>query len=149
MTRTIELVRILCSVWNVPTQNGTLKVATIEQAPRRESMCAGCSAPCCKGLFQPILSKDEFLSRQFKMQYITPPEWLQPQLESGVKLAVIAGTEYGCVYHNHETNLCTLWPNLPKSCLSYDCRIDDREPIHAFATEREKLWPERLPAMPK
>lgn len=144
MTKHIELLRILCSVWNVPTVDGIMKVATIEQEERRESMCTGCSAPCCKGLFQPILNKEEFLSRKFNTQYIDVPEWLQPQLPDDVQLAVVAGDEKGCFYHNHETNLCTAWPNTPKSCLSYDCRTDDREPIASFAKDREELvWQEQ------
>ncbi len=101
-------------------------------------MCNGCSAPCCKGIFQPVINKEEFLSCKFQMEFIAVPDWLAPKLEDGVKLAVLAGDKSGCVYHNHKTNLCMLWPDCPKSCLSYDCRGDDRPEIETFSKNRAK-----------
>lgn len=117
-----------------------IRVATIEQVDRRESMCAGCPAPCCKGIFQPVLNEEEFLSRKFSMDFIPSPDWLTERVEGADYLAVLKVTEKGCIYHDHETNLCTVWPECPKACLAYDCRMDDRPEIAEFAKERMKTW---------
>ena len=118
----------------------TLRVATIEQVDRRESMCAGCPAPCCKGMFQPVLTSEEFDSKKYQMDFIPSPDWLKEQVEGADFLAVLKVEEGGCVYHDHETNLCTIWPDCPKACLAYDCRLDDRPEIAEFAEERIKIW---------
>lgn len=117
-----------------------IRVATIEQVDRRESMCAGCPAPCCKGIFQPVLNEEEFLSRKFAMDFIPSPDWLTERVEGADYLAVLKVEEKGCIYHDHETNLCTVWPECPKACLAYDCRMDDRPEIAEFAKERMKTW---------
>lgn len=117
-----------------------IRVATIEQHDRRESMCAGCSAPCCKGILQPVMTREEFDSRKFQMDFIPSPDWLKERVEGADYLAVLKVRETGCVYHDHETNLCTVWPDCPKACLAYDCRMDDRPEIAEFAKERMKTW---------
>ena len=119
-----------------------IRVATIEQHDKRKSMCAGCSAPCCKGILQPVLNEEEFISRKFQMDFIPSPLWLREKVEGADYLAVLKVTEKGCVYHDRKTNLCTLWPDCPKACLAYDCRMDDRPEIIDFAKEREEIWQE-------
>lgn len=134
----------LVKVWNVTLKSSgkTIRVATIEQLSRQETMCAGCSAPCCKGLLQPVMNSEEFHSRKFQMKFIPSPPWLKKLVERADYLAVLKVTKDGCIYHDNETNLCTIWPNCPASCLRYDCRQDDRPEISIFAKEREKTWQE-------
>lgn len=132
----------LVRVWNVELKNGEkMRVATIEQTLRQKSMCEGCSAPCCKGVFRPVLNEEEFLSKKFKMMYAKAPDWLIKRVPRATHLATLAIDDRSCPYHNKSTNKCELWPDLPKSCLSYDCRGDDRPEIKEFCKKREKEWP--------
>lgn len=129
--------RRLVRVWNVTLVNGEkVRAATIEQGHRKESMCKGCSAPCCKGMFDPILNQEEFLSRKFKFKYVPTPPWLKRRVLRAQYLVTLAITEKGCPYHDPVTNLCLVWPDPPKSCLSYDCRSDAR--MKKFVKRREK-----------
>lgn len=129
----------LVRVWNVDLVNGSkIKAATIEQGPREESMCEGCSAPCCKGMFLPVLTQDEFLNKKFKSKFTIVPDWLRERVPNATHLVTLNITEKGCPYHKND--LCSVWDDPPKSCLSYDCRGDDRYFIKAFAEERMKNW---------
>jgi len=132
----------LVQVWNVTLNNGKkVRAATIEQNPRKSSMCDGCSAPCCKGMFRPILNQDEFLSKKFPTTFISVPKWLKKKVSRAQYLACLAFTKNpGCQYLDLETNKCTIWPNCPKGCLSYDCREDTRPKIREFAKKRMKEW---------
>lgn len=133
----VKLVR----VWNVTLTNGKkIRAATIEQGPRKSSMCEGCSAPCCKGMFDPILNQEEFLSRKFKFKYVPAPPWLKERVPRADYLVTLAVTENGCPYQHPVTNRCLLWPNPPKACLSYDCRNDTRSEIRKFVKRRKKEW---------
>lgn len=125
-------------VWNVNLKNGDrIKVATVEQGPRRESMCDGCPAPCCQGMLIPILTEDEFLNRKFPISYTKPEAWFQKQVPSAQFLATLAVTNRGCPYFDRVSHQCGIWPNCPKSCLTYDCREDTRE-IAKF--RRMRIW---------
>jgi len=134
----------LVRVWNVNTNGRTIRAATIEQGPKQESMCEGCPAPCCKGIFQPILNQEEFLSKKFKTIFIPVPDWLKERVPRADYLIVLATGNRGCCpYHDLTTNKCTIWPNCPKSCLAYDCRGDTRPEIKEFVKQREKEWQQR------
>ena len=126
-------------VWNVALKTGgAIKVATIEQAGRVRTMCDGCSAPCCKGMLHPILNEEEFTSRKFPFQYAPVPAWLLEKIGPIADcIAVVHVNESGCVFHDHKTNLCRIWPHCPESCKAYDCRQDTREPIATFAQARQ------------
>ncbi len=134
-----------CKVWNVSLKDGRiLKVATLEQGPKKESMCSGCSAPCCKGSLKPILTGEEFISRKYKFAYTDVPEWLHEQVPSAEFLATLdVDSEKGCPYHDWNSNTCSIWPNCPASCLSYDCRDEDREEFVEFVKRRKKEWKRR------
>lgn len=123
-------------VWNVNTDKGWVKVATVEQGERQKALCEGCSAPCCKGIFRPILTEDEFLTKKFKITLIPAPDWLVGKVPDGTQLACIALNGKGCPYHDWNTNKCVVWPDCPKSCLSYDCREDPR--MKEFVSQRFK-----------
>lgn len=130
----------LVRVWNVSLKNGqTIKVATIEQGKRKPSMCDGCSAPCCQGMFLPILTEDEFLNRKFPISYTKPEPWLEKQVSNAQYLATLAVTEKGCPYFDWKTHKCKIFPNCPKGCLSYDCRTDVRPKIAKFVARRLKI----------
>ena len=129
----------LVRVWNVTLKNGqVIKVATIEQDSRKESMCDGCSAPCCQGMFLPILNEDEFLNRKFPISYTKPEPWLEKQVPRAQFLATLAVTDKGCSYFDEKTHKCKVWPNCPKGCLAYDCREDTRSEIAKFAKTRAR-----------
>lgn len=130
----------LVKVWNVNLVNGKkIKAATIEQGPRQPSMCKGCSSPCCKGMFSPVLTEEEFLSRKFDSRFTLVPDWLKEKVPNATHIVTLNVTEKGCPYHKN--NICTIFPNCPKSCLSYDCRGDKR--LKKFAEAREKTWQEQ------
>jgi Fe-S-cluster containining protein len=126
--------------WNVEQTDGKkVRVATIEQGLRKPSMCEGCSAPCCRGLFRPILDEEEFLSKKFPTMFIDVPKWLKEKAPRAEKIAVLAFTENKhCNYFNPVSARCTVWPECPKGCLAYDCREDTRPEIRKFARERIK-----------
>ena len=131
------------SIWKVnrKADGMTIRVATIEQGERKESMCKGCSAPCCKGILQPVMNAEEFLSRAFPMEFIPVPDWLREHIGNKADfLAVLRVTDRGCPFHNSIINSCTIWPNCPKSCKAYDCREDTRDSIRFFAAERMAKW---------
>lgn len=134
----------LVRVWNVTLKSGKkVRVATIEQGPRKTSMCEGCEAPCCMGLFRPILTSEEFLSKRFPVTLIPPEPWLKKKVPRADYVAALAFHEKShCSYFDVETRKCTIWPNCPKACLAYDCREDTREPIRSFAKRRMKKWRE-------
>ena len=118
-----KIVRVL----NVPTKKGiTIRVATIEQNGRKEPPCKGCSAPCCKGSLIPVLTEDELQFKKFPFQFIEAPEWLIAQVPRAQYLAVLKMGENGCEFFDSSLNICKIFPNCPKSCLSYDCREDSR-----------------------
>lgn len=129
----------LVRVWNVSLNGGkTIKVATIEHGERKPSICKGCSAPCCQGMFRPILTQDEFLNRKFPISYTKPEPWLKKQVPNAQFLATLAVTDKGCPYFEKKTHKCKIFPNCPKGCLSYDCREDTRPKIAKFAKIRER-----------
>ena len=136
--------RRLVKVWNVDLVNGNkIKAATIEQGPREPSMCEGCSAPCCKGMFLPVLTEKEFLNKKFKSRFTEVPDWLREKVPDATHLVTLNITEEGCPYHDSVNNLCMVWPDCPDSCKAYDCRGDNRPEIKKFAERREKEWQER------
>lgn len=137
-----EVFTRLVKVWNLLMKDGSiLKAATIEQGPRKPSMCEGCSAPCCKGIFRPILNSEEFESKRFPIAFNEVPLFIKVQAPQVQKLIVLkVDPKKGCPYLDRQTNKCTIWPNCPKSCLAYDCREDIRPEIRAFAKKREKVW---------
>uniref|UniRef100_A0A7C4M5Z5 YkgJ family cysteine cluster protein n=1 Tax=candidate division CPR3 bacterium TaxID=2268181 RepID=A0A7C4M5Z5_UNCC3 len=132
----VKLVR----VWRVNLKDGQeVRVATIEQGPRKPSMCEGCPAPCCQGIFRPVLTAEEFFSKKFPTKFIDAPDWLKKQVPRAEKLAVLAFTENSyCNYFDPQTQKCKIFPNCPKACLAYDCREDPRPEIKKFAKMREK-----------
>lgn len=118
-------------VWIIPQRNNTtIRVATIEQNGRNKVNCKGCSAPCCKGSLMPILTEMELKKKKFKFKFVESPDWLKKQVPRAQYIAVVdVDSEKGCPYHDSITNKCSLWPNCPESCLSYDCRLETREDI--------------------
>jgi len=113
-----KIIEQIVRVWNVPLKVGRIiKVATIEQAGRKKSLCKGCESPCCKGILLPILNEHEFLSRKFKFAYTPIPDWMKEQVPNAQFLATLAvHPGKGCPYHDWKTNRCTAWPDCPKSC---------------------------------
>lgn len=146
MNQCLEQDLRLVRIWNLLMHDGrTVKVATIEQGERKPSMCEGCSAPCCRGIFKPILTSEELLTRKYKTKFIPVPIYIAAQLAMAGKhadyLAVLDVPDNApCPYFDIKTNKCKLWPNPPKACLAYDCREDDRPEIREFVKKREKWW---------
>lgn len=133
--------RFLVKVWNLTIEGEEVKVATVEQGPRKPSMCHLCSAPCCKGFLHPVLTGEELFSRKFPTEFILTPAWLKKEVPNAEKIATLAvDKETGCPYL--KDNKCTIWPNCPKGCLSYDCREDTRPEIKSFVDEMEIIWQE-------
>lgn len=135
---------IKIQTWKVPAGNETIQVATIEQGPRRPSMCEGCPAPCSCGsssLLNPILTAEEFLTNKFPFLFGETPEELK---KIGVKAPYVVVLEMKkgdkCQFFDEIKRRCKLWPNCPAACKAYDCRLDDRPSIREFARKREKLW---------
>lgn len=129
----------LVRVWNVNLADGRkVRAATIEQGPRQPSMCDGCPAPCCRGIFQPILTSAEFLERKFRHTFIPAPDWLKERVPRAQYLVTLRVDEKQCEYFDLATGMCSIYPNCPKSCMAYDCREDPR--LEKFAKEREKEW---------
>ena len=129
----------LVRVWNVNTNDrGRVKIATIEQGERKPSMCEGCSAPCCQGFLRPILTAEEFLEKKFPTTLVAPEEWLKKKVPRAQYMATLAFTNGKCPYFDTQTHKCTIWPNCPNGCLSYDCREDTRPRIREFARQRMK-----------
>ena len=132
----------LVRVWNIDLVDGRkVKVATIEQPPRKPGMCEGCSAPCCQGILRPVLNSEEFTTKRFPHRFTPLPIYLAVQ---GVQADYLATLDvpFGepCRYFDKEKRLCILWPNPPTSCLTYDCRDDDRPEIKGFVKQRRKEW---------
>lgn len=129
-------------VWNVDAAGGKVRVATIEQGPRKPSMCEGCPAPCCQGMFRPILTSEEFLSKKFPTKFVDVPGWLRKKVPRAAKVAVLAFTKNShCNYFDPVSAQCRIWPDCPKACLAYDCREDTTRPeIARFAKERKREW---------
>ena len=141
MVRKGELDKQLVQVWNVDTADkGKVRVATIEQGERKPSMCEGCLAPCCQGFLRPILTSEEFLKKKFPTTLVAPEEWLKKKVPRAQYMAALAFTDGKCPYFDSETSLCTIFPNCPNGCLSYDCREDTRPGIREFARQRMKEW---------
>lgn len=131
--------RKLIQVWNVEVSGHPVRVATAQHGPRKQSMCDGCSAPCCKGKLRPVLTAEEFKERKFPTLFLVPPEWMQIKVPRAQAIATLGNfTDKGCGYFDHDTGLCTIWPNCPQGCLSYDCNEDTRPEILAFAKRRAK-----------
>lgn len=127
-------------IWNVTVGGLPVKVATVEQGGRKESMCDGCSAPCCRGDFRPVLNEKEFFLRKFPTKFLPAPEWLTDRVKDVDFIATLAMGSGPCPYLDTDSNLCTVWPDCPEGCLSYDCREDTRDEIRDFANERKKIW---------
>lgn len=133
--------KIQVRTWNVPNEDGILKVATIEQGPQKPSMCDGCPAPCsCRGPLRPVLNAEEFLTKKFPFTYDPLPGWLQAQGIKAKYLAVLDIKDDKCQFFDEENRRCKLWPDLPASCKNYDCREDTRPEIASFARRRKKQW---------
>lgn len=124
-------------VWSVHVKGQPVRVATIEQGKRKQSMCHGCSAPCCKGILRPVLTETEFKQRKFPTLFLDPPDWLKEKAPRAQAIATLGMADDGpCTYFDEATNKCTAWPNCPSGCLAYDCREDDRDEIREFAQRR-------------
>ena len=146
MVRKVELDKQLVKVWNVnSTDKGQIRVATIEQDERKPSMCEGCSAPCCQGMFRPILTSEEFLGRKFPTMFVDVPDWLKKKVSRAKKISVLAFTNSSsCNYFDPVSHKCTIFSDCPKGCLAYDCREDTRPEIRKFVEERVKTYATEL-----
>lgn len=134
----------LVKVWNTKVKGQPVRVATIEQGPRKEGMCEDCPAPCCKGFLRPVLTEDEFKNRKFPTLFLTSPDWLKEKVPRAECIATLGGmNDDGCQYFDKEKHICTIWPNCPKSCLSYDCRKDTRPEVVAFVKKWKPIWEEK------
>jgi len=135
-----EYIRV--KIWNMRVEKSVvLRVATVEPGPRRPSMCDGCSAPCCQGIFKPILSAEEFLSKKFKFAlYPLPPSLKRQKIPADFVVGLMMEKDGRCPYFDKESHRCTIWPNCPKSCLAYDCREDFRPQIASFAQKRARQY---------
>lgn len=113
-------------VWELKKEGKSIKVATIEQGPRKPSMCKGCSAPCCRGMFRPVLTEEEFTKRKFPWVLEKVPQTIQDQSPVKIDYIVVLAVDEkkGCPYF--KKGKCSIFPNCPKSCLAYDCRDDER-----------------------
>jgi len=125
-------------IWTVVVNDKPVRVATVEHGPRKPSLCGGCPAPCCQGMFHPVLTEQEFKQRKFPTKFLPAPAWLLERTSHADAIATLAMFEQGCRFFDHETALCTAWPDCPKGCLSYDCREDTRGEIREFAQQRMK-----------
>jgi len=133
--------KIQVRTWNIPKDGEMLKVATIEQGLQKPSMCDGCPAPCsCRGSLRPVLNAEEFLTNKFPVTYDPLPDWLKAQGIKAKYLAVLDIKDDKCQFFDEKNRRCKLWPNLPMSCKSYDCREDTRPEIASFARRRAKKW---------
>lgn len=124
-------------VWILKKGKLSLKVATIDQNRGRvESICDGCSAPCCQGMLKPILNAEEFSSNKFPTHFVDCPEYLKNDGIEVDKVAVLAiNNGSPCSYFDSKESRCTIFPNCPSACLSYDCREDRR--LEEFVKIRE------------
>lgn len=133
---------LLLKIWNLKMKDGrTIKAATIEQPPRKRSICYGCSAPCCQGIFRPVLNAEEFESRKFPIAFNQVPLHIKvqaPKVEYLITLNV--DEKKGCPYFNWKTKKCNVWDNCPAACKAYDCRDDNRPEIKRFVKQRRKEW---------
>jgi len=133
--------RYLVRVWNVTrTSDGKqIRVATIEQGPRKPSMCEGCSSPCCQGIFRPILTSEEFLAKKFKTTFIPAPKWVKKRVPRAEYIATLAFDKQSyCSYFDPDKSKCTIFHDPPKACLAYDCRTDPR--MKRFVERRLQEW---------
>jgi len=131
----------LVKIWKVNTTKGIVKVVTIEQGPRKPSLCEGCSAPCCKGMFRPILTEEEFLTKKFPTTFLKIPNWLKEKVPNAEYIACLAFTKNPyCQYFDPINCKCKIFPNCPKACLAYDCREDPRPEMKEFVKKMMKKW---------
>ena len=130
----------LVRVWTVTVDGKPVRVATVEQGPRKPSMCDHCSAPCCRGFLHPVLQEDEFKERKFPTTFLPAPDWLKEATDRAQFIAVLAMGKNGCSYL--VDGKCSIWPDCPKGCLSYDCREDTRPEIASFVKIMEPTWQE-------
>lgn len=135
--------KLIVRVWNVLVKNKQVKVATIEQENRTESMCEGCSAPCCQGFLRPVLTEEEFKSRKFPTKFLPLPKWLKKEHVKADYIATLAMPKGACSFFDSYNHKCLVYSNCPKSCLAYDCREDQRPEVQSFARERMKVWQEQ------
>lgn len=114
-------------VWNI-------KVTTVEQPGEDSDVnCGNCEAPCCKGIFVPLLTEKEFFSGKYPIKVIDVPEFKDklPSAENIIGLAVLKN---GCIFL--KDNKCSIYEDRPKACRIYDCRKDNRKEIKEFVEER-------------
>ena len=112
-------------VWNT-------KVTTVEQPGKNGHVsCEGCEAPCCKGMFLPLLTAEECFSGRYPLKFIDIPE-LKKDVPNAGNVACLAMSETGCFFH--KGNRCTIWGKHPRSCQVYDCRNDER--MREFVAKR-------------
>lgn len=113
-------------VWKLNKGDVNLMVATIDQEQGRvESSCEGCPAPCCQGMFKPILNAEEFSSNKFPTHLMDCPEYLKKEGVEVDKVAVLA-IDNGSPCSYFKESKCSIFPNCPSACLTYDCRTDSR-----------------------
>lgn len=126
-------------VWSVNIDGKPVRVATIEHGERKPSMCAGCSAPCCRGALRPVLTESEFKARAFPTLFLVPPDWMLERVPRAQAVATLGMPPDGpCSFLDTKRNVCTAWPNCPEACMAYDCREDERDEIREFAQARAR-----------
>jgi hypothetical protein len=133
--------KVKVQVWRVPLEKGqVIRAATIEHGPRSANPnCDGCSSPCCKKL-TPVLTASEFLFKKFKIAFRQTPKYIDscaPEGKSGHLMVTVPEINDLCYYLDPETFKCRAWPDIPKACLAYDCRNEDRPELIDFIKLRK------------
>lgn len=113
-------------VWQLTSGGRPMRVATIEQRGRKTAPCHNCAAPCCRGSLLPVINEAELRANRFPIQFVPAPEWLTDQVPRAERIAVLRMGKEGCDYFDRGHNFCSIYPLCPESCLSYDCREDER-----------------------
>lgn len=140
--------RKLIKVWKLQATNSTgetreIRAATIEQGERKPNpMCEGCYAECCRSP-NAILTSEEFLFKKFKHTFIQADAELHegaPEGKGGFLIVVIPKQDGHCWYFDPKQRKCKTWPDIPKACLAYDCRDDNRPEIQTCCQQRTQEW---------
>ena len=131
-------------VWTLQNGARAVRAATIEHGPRKHNPnCNGCEAICCRNL-NPVLCQSELMLKQFKFELTGAPDYITKHAPAGkaghhmVTLAKAADGSGCCFYLDQKSGRCRSWPDVPKACLAYDCREDDRPEIVEFVEQRKK-----------
>ena len=130
-TRAVKLKKgqFLGSIWGVEHEGRTVKALTLESGPKSEVPCDGCWAPCCR-FPNPMLNAEEFLTKKFPFQLMPNEGELKEKFPEAEFIITLKKNGNGpCIYFDEKNRKCKIYPECPKSCLTYDCREEKRSYI--------------------